>query len=645
MSKPSQVNNTFSKILFSFRWVIPFTFFFLLPFFIFVFCTVSLLFSIKTLDDSSIVQYSYSINSFRDSKNFSNKLLSGNKIVGEFAALSDNLGIVAVRFHTFNKINADSVIFRLFDEDSGERIAEHQYKVDQFQPDDYFPFGFPIQKTSEGKKYVFEIESVHGTQEDAVAISPIEPVFLTKHKFSSTELLHNPLEMMYFLRKKIHTYSFDSFRTPGRLFRSYSYFIFYILLVVLLNRFDILRRFQLGVVIKHLRTVQRTLPSIRKVFHGKFSESSQFFMIDSNRSFPALDGLRAWAVLSVISAHMTLPMLALLNEEKSGLNSRLVDILNTFPLIGSYGGSFGVNLFFIISGFLIYRSLFNTPKISFLHFMVGRYRRLLPAHIVTVIPLLITSTLLVVFLNLFFLVEFFSQVPNANILTWTMTYEILFYFSCAAWVILGRKYKQLMQWKYFFLVMIFLYITEQWLGTVLSTVHMKYIDVDYFISFFFGVGLARLYLEHTFFWNLLEKRGRLIGMTGIAIALIYKLVWYQLIFLKTFGEVGVHIVLFLLNLGLFGVVLSAITRKENSVQNILKNKWLRVIGIVSYSMYLVHLAYGIPLSVSLLSNVPNVFIRIVLLYPTSIVVSFLMGAFLFHYLEKPYFLSKNKVKR
>lgn len=84
---------------------------------------------------------------------------------------------------------------------------------------------------------------------------------------------------------------------------------------------------------------------------------------------PGLDGLRALAVVSVITYHL-------------------------FPS-GFPGGFLGVDVFFVLSGFLIttllLRELSNTGKVSLGHFWLRRARRLLPALLVLIITVVPTA--------------------------------------------------------------------------------------------------------------------------------------------------------------------------------------------------------------------------------------------------------------
>lgn len=131
------------------------------------------------------------------------EILAGEKKSAQFRAQNDYLGIVAVRFNTFSKINDDYLLFRIKEKGSNKWYYENKYKVDQFQNNQLFPFGFPVISDSMGKTYVFEIESLHGESKNAVALSSIEPVFVTKYQYPRTEILGDITKALFFFKTKL----------------------------------------------------------------------------------------------------------------------------------------------------------------------------------------------------------------------------------------------------------------------------------------------------------------------------------------------------------------------------------------------------------------------------------------------------------
>ncbi len=142
-------------------------------------------------------------------KNFNtNELLKGQKIIGSFKSKENNLGIVGVRFFNFDNISQDIVTFRIKENPSKNWYYVHSYKVDQFQPNELFTFGFPIITNSKNKNYTFEIQSQKGKPGNAIALSSLSPTFVTEFQFTKSELLANKTRIPIFLIKKIF-YSFS----------------------------------------------------------------------------------------------------------------------------------------------------------------------------------------------------------------------------------------------------------------------------------------------------------------------------------------------------------------------------------------------------------------------------------------------------
>lgn len=111
------------------------------------------------------------------------EIYQGTKIVGEFKATENYLGIIGFRFWTFYRLNDDYMIFRIREKKSLDWYYQNKYKADQFQPDQYFTFGFPAIIDSKNKTYIFEIESFQGRPGVAVRVSDLDPVFVAKYKY------------------------------------------------------------------------------------------------------------------------------------------------------------------------------------------------------------------------------------------------------------------------------------------------------------------------------------------------------------------------------------------------------------------------------------------------------------------------------
>ncbi|RYU80475.1 acyltransferase family protein [Hymenobacter persicinus] len=149
---------------------------------------------------------------------------------------------------------------------------------------------------------------------------------------------------------------------------------------------------------------------------------------DSTTRYAELDGLRFLASLAVVLLHFTYSM------------PRVAHIGPDFPLLGSIFryGYLGVNLFFMISGFVVLRS---ARRKSLPQFIIGRIARLYPVYWLscglTFLGLYFSGSQVAgpvswrqLLFNLTMLHEFFGQ-PSLNGVYWSLTYELTFCFLVA----------------------------------------------------------------------------------------------------------------------------------------------------------------------------------------------------------------------
>ena len=99
--------------------------------------------------------------------------------------------------------------------------------------------------------------------------------------------------------------------------------------------------------------------------------------MNKNNYKPEIDGLRAFAVISVLIYHL----------EKILLSTQMFS-----------GGFLGVDIFFVISGYIIsliiFREIFIHKKFNLISFYERRIRRLLPALLIVILSSFITSIII-----------------------------------------------------------------------------------------------------------------------------------------------------------------------------------------------------------------------------------------------------------
>ena len=295
---------------------------------------------------------------------------------------------------------------------------------------------------------------------------------------------------------------------------------------------------------------------------------------------PEIDGLRAIAVLSVVLYHSDL-------------------IFNNFKIFK--GGFLGVDIFFTISGYLITSILlkeqFQNKKISLINFYKRRIKRILP----TLLIVILTSSILSIFILLPESMEKFAKTVQFSISflsniffwysqtvygaeesflspllhTWSLSVEEQFYIFYPLLIIFILSYIK----KNFFITMILIFI----LSLILS------IFGNYFVPSFnffalptraweFIAGGIIAYLEikkrnHIRNKNLLS----LLGLFMIVLSIFY------------FDRELQHPSLFTL-IPVFGTCLIIYFSNFRLclVKDLLSNNILVYVGLISYSIYLWH---------------------------------------------------------
>lgn len=159
------------------------------------------------------------------------EVIRGSILHQDIKASYDNLGIIAVRFQTFSRINDDVLTFRLKEKNNPNIIYSAKYKTDQFQDRQFFPFGFPLIQNSKNRTYEFEIESSTGSVEEHVSIDKLKPVVLTKYQYPLRELNPTSPALYSFIVTKVHNFfSNDALIFPLiYYFLPFTYFILHLI--------------------------------------------------------------------------------------------------------------------------------------------------------------------------------------------------------------------------------------------------------------------------------------------------------------------------------------------------------------------------------------------------------------------------------
>jgi peptidoglycan/LPS O-acetylase OafA/YrhL len=345
---------------------------------------------------------------------------------------------------------------------------------------------------------------------------------------------------------------------------------------------------------------------------------------------PEIDGLRAIAILSVIFYALPINELDFINLHLSG-------------------GYLGVDIFFVISGYLI-SSMVNyeyskNKKFNFLNFYVRRIRRLLPGlffYILIFLPIayflfhgsaledFVNSIIASLFLlsNMYFFIHHvfyfessFSLKPFLNL--WSLSIEEQYYLIFPIiYFLLLTKFKKI---KNKILISTLLFS----LSLASFANYLGYTSVNFYFlptrAWEFLVGTLAFEFEKN---NIIKKKfNNLLSLIGLLIILLCFFIFNNktphpsyLTLIPTFGA--------------FLLIISG--KRETFVKKFLSLKIFIFIGLISYSLYLAHhpiFIFANFIKDKFSINFNNLFLCLIL---------FVLSAFSYYFVEKP-FRNKNKI--
>lgn len=316
-----------------------------------------------------------------------------------------------------------------------------------------------------------------------------------------------------------------------------------------------------------------------------------------------IDVLRGVAAIGVILFHYTTRY-----NQKYGHSD---DVLMYFPQ-----GFYGVELFFIISGFVIFMSLEKIKSGS--EFIIGRFSRLYPAYwtcllltyaIVNIAGLpnyTISWDVAIINLSMF---QVFFNVPNVDGVYWTLQIELCFYIIM--FILYQTKLlKYLYQISLIWLILMALTIVLEKQGILLVESRIGIL----FLLKTQAIIYANLFLIGIMFYKQYQKGFSLKQYCIItACILVYKLqhFWNETLFIICF-------------VGLLHLII-------DKKMSFIIQKPLLFMGTISYSLYLIHqnVGYVIINKFYQFGINPNISICI------ALIISILLAAIITFKIEKP----------
>jgi peptidoglycan/LPS O-acetylase OafA/YrhL len=321
----------------------------------------------------------------------------------------------------------------------------------------------------------------------------------------------------------------------------------------------------------------------------------------ANRRLVEIDALRGVAALSVVLFHYS---------------TRFTEVFGGHPppTLSFNDGHYGVNLFFIISGFVIFMTLEKTSRP--MDFVVSRFSRLFPTYWVAVIlTYSVTHFLglpdklvsLASGLGNLMMIHNLFQIPHVDGVYWTLEVELLFYFG----MFVLYRMRALDQIHFALISLLALrviyFALEKWFNIELPWTISRLLILKYIPWFSLGISVHIATSRR-------DRRARQRSALTAACAILALLIVDSL-FLATLAVILSMVVL-----------LAAIGKARILAHPILV--WL---GAISYPLYLIHenIGWSIQLRLHALGIPTDAIILVV------VVISLTMASVLTRYVEQP----------
>jgi len=188
-----------------FPFVLTFVYFFLfsLPYFFSKINYYDFLGPLSVIEESPL-HVEKTPGSLEDTDRLDRHLLQGDTISINLKASENNFGIILFRFAKLSGKVTDSVTFSIKQKGATQWYYTHAYKANQFQPDQYFTFGFPPFIDSKNHFYTVAITSLYGTYTNGIGVSKKTPDVALVYKYSRSDLKHLPTLFSFVTKKFLY---------------------------------------------------------------------------------------------------------------------------------------------------------------------------------------------------------------------------------------------------------------------------------------------------------------------------------------------------------------------------------------------------------------------------------------------------------
>lgn len=369
---------------------------------------------------------------------------------------------------------------------------------------------------------------------------------------------------------------------------------------------------------------------------NRFEKVWTWIFPEGNNRIHALDVMRATAIIAVIFYHLP--------KVNHQIAWRAI----------THFGYLGVDLFFVLSGYLIGGQIFNnikkTNSFSIKTFYLKRFLRTLPNYYVAlVINILIIGSQFFDWRYYFFVQNFGGLYQFTH--SWSLCIEEHFYLFFPLIVSIFHRKEKLNKFPFFILGIIitsFIWRFSFWFFTRPDLTYAKDISQGYelyFKNIFYpsigrldGIALGTLIAYTKFFkeslWNRLLEKSNLFLASGVFLLgvlspfIYFKVGWFNVLF--GFPLISLS----------FGLILISAANSK-SILGKIKIPGLTTISLLSYSLYLTHI-WGIDIAQTICGKF-SIQLTSLIAYILMFTISFAFALTLYIFIERPFLKIRHRL--
>ena len=339
--------------------------------------------------------------------------------------------------------------------------------------------------------------------------------------------------------------------------------------------------------------------------------------------YQGMEGIRAYAVLLTFAVHY----FTFVFQRVHSLNPNRYGVIEVYELTGStwdafmlylFRSQYGVDLFFILSGFLIYRMLIK-GKQSFVPYVKNRLMRIYPVFLVSLAVAIFVKCWLMPQMTIDlerFIKSLVLVYVDYNGPAWSLRYELIFYVVMPAIIAVGARLGGV--------------VTLRWIFFGVFCLFMWASGFPRFAMFFAGAMVASFSDK-----QLHEFAGR-VPDSLVAAIFLASTTAYAFI-----PKYNLMMPFFAITFGLFFI---AVVFGAGFLNRAFTVYPMRFLGNVSYSFYMIHgpaLGIGFWLSAKLVTQA-TILERCLSMLAFSFAVTVILSVIMFLTLELPYFKGKQR---